>query len=40
MKALIAALIAGTILYFVDSEYNDGRYTQVVKQAATSLVAR
>ena len=40
MKAFIAALIAGAILYAVDTEYNDGRYSQVVKQAATSLVAR
>ena len=40
MKAFIAALIAGAILYTVDIEYNDGRYTQVVKQAATSLIVR
>jgi hypothetical protein len=38
MKAFIAALIAGAILYAVDSEYNDGRYTKVVKQAVTSLL--
>jgi hypothetical protein len=38
MKGFIAALIAGAILYVVDFEYNDGRYTRVVKQAATSLV--
>jgi hypothetical protein len=40
MKAFIAALIAGTILYAVDSGYNDGRYSDVIKQAATSLVGR
>jgi hypothetical protein len=36
MKGLIAALIAGAILYAVDSEYNDGRYSGVIKQAAIS----
>jgi hypothetical protein len=40
MKVLIAALIAGAIRYAVDSEYNDGRYSGVIKQAATSLVGR
>jgi hypothetical protein len=40
MKAFIAALIAGAVLYFVDSQYNDGRYSAVVKQAITSMVAR
>ena len=40
MKGFIAALIAGAILCVVDFEYNDGRYTRVVKQAATSLVGR
>ena len=40
MKAFIAALIAVAILHAVDSEYNDGRYTRVVKQAATSLIGR
>jgi hypothetical protein len=40
MKGLIAALIAGAILYAVDSEYNDGRYSGVIKQAAISLVGR
>jgi len=38
MKALTAALIALAILYVVDSEYNDGRYTQVLQQAVTSLL--
>jgi hypothetical protein len=30
MKAIAATLIAAAILYAVDSEYNDARYTQVV----------
>ena len=38
MKGLIAALVAGAILYVVDSQYNDGRYTQVLLQAVTSLL--
>ena len=32
------ALIAVAILYVVDSHYNDGRYTQVLQQAVTSLL--
>ena len=41
MKVLAAALIAvGGVLYAVDSEYNDGRYTKVIRQAATSLLPR
>ena len=40
MKGFIAALIAGAILYAVDIEYNDGHYSRVVKQAATSLLGR
>ena len=40
MKGFIAALIAGAILYAVDTEYNDGRYGGVVKQAAISLFGR
>ncbi|WP_024518890.1 hypothetical protein [Bradyrhizobium sp. Tv2a-2] len=38
VKGLIAALVAGAILYVVDSQYNDGRYTQVLHQAVTSLL--
>jgi hypothetical protein len=38
MKAFTAVLIAIAILYVVDSEYNDGRYTGVMKQAVSSLV--
>jgi hypothetical protein len=38
MKALVVALIAVAVLYAVDSQYNDGRYTQVLQQAVTSLL--
>jgi rhamnogalacturonyl hydrolase YesR len=38
MKAFCAALIAAAILYVVDLRYNDGRYTQVLQQAVTSLL--
>jgi hypothetical protein len=38
MKGFIAALIAVVILYAVDTEYNEGRYSSVMKQAAISLV--
>ena len=38
MKAFVAAVIAVGILYLVDTEYNEGRYTAVIKQAITSVV--
>ena len=38
MKAFAATFVAVGILYVVDSEYNDGRYTQVIKHAVTSLL--
>jgi hypothetical protein len=40
MKAFAAALIAMAILYVVDFEYNDGRFTGTIEQAVTSLVSR
>jgi hypothetical protein len=40
MKAFIAALIAGAVLYGVDYQFNDGRYTDVIKQAVSSLIGR
>jgi hypothetical protein len=40
MKAIAAALIAAAILYVVDSYYNDGRYTQILAQAMTSVISR
>jgi hypothetical protein len=38
MKAFVAALIAAGILYFVDSEYNDGRYTALLQRAITTVI--
>jgi hypothetical protein len=38
MKAFTAAMIAIAILYVVDSEYNDSRYTGAIKQAVSNLV--
>ena len=40
MKAFVAALVAVGILYAVDREYNDGRYSSVVQQAITAMVPR
>jgi hypothetical protein len=38
MKAVAAALIAFGILYILDSEYNEGRYTSVLQRAVASVV--
>ena len=38
MKVFAAALIAVGILYLVDSEYNEGRYTAVLERAITSVL--
>jgi hypothetical protein len=40
MKAFVAALVAAGILYAVDREYNDGRYSSVVRQAIAAMVPR
>ncbi len=40
MKAVAAALITAAILYAIDSEYNDARYTQVVANAVGSIIPR
>ncbi len=40
MKAFVAALVSVGILYGVDYEYNDGRYSSVIRQAVTSLLPR
>ena len=40
MKAIAAALVAALVFYAVDTEYNDGRYIQVVAQAAKSTIWR
>jgi hypothetical protein len=37
MKAFVAALIAAGLLYLVDKDYNDGRYTHVLQRALTSV---
>jgi hypothetical protein len=39
-RGAIAALVAVGVLYVADREYNDGRYTAVIRQAATSLLTR
>ncbi len=38
MKVFLAALVAVAVLYVVDADYNDGRYTQIIRQAATNLL--
>jgi hypothetical protein len=40
MKAFAAAIIAAVILYAIDSEYNDARYTRVVAQTVSSVIPR
>jgi rhamnogalacturonyl hydrolase YesR len=40
MKVIVAALIAIGILYAVDREYNDGRYSSVIQQAIAAMVPR
>jgi hypothetical protein len=40
MKAIVAAVVAALLLYVVDTEYNEGRYSQVVRHAAESLIGR
>jgi hypothetical protein len=40
MKAFTAALIAIGVLYVVDYQYNDGRYTTVIQEAITAVVRR
>ncbi len=40
MKALSAALIAVSVLYVIDNQYNNGRYTAIIEQAVGSLVRR
>jgi hypothetical protein len=40
MKGFIAACIAVGILWGVDVEVNDGRYSAVVKQVITSILPR
>jgi hypothetical protein len=40
MKAFAAVLVAVAVLYAIDSEYNDGRYTQVVAAAVSRVISR
>jgi hypothetical protein len=40
MKAVAAALIAIVVLYTMDSEYNRGRYAQVLSQAVNGVISR
>ena len=37
MKAFVATLIAVGVLYAVDKVYNDGRYTDVIQRAISSV---
>ena len=40
MKGFIAACIAVGVLWVVDVEFNSGRYGDVVKKAARSILPR
>jgi hypothetical protein len=40
MRGILAVLIAAAILWAVDIELNDGRYIEVIKKAAMSVVPR
>jgi hypothetical protein len=40
MKQILATCIAIAILWVLDVEFNDGRYSAVVKQAFNSMIAR
>jgi hypothetical protein len=40
MKTFVAACIAAAIVWGVDVEFNNGRYTEVVKTAIRSALAR
>ena len=40
MKAFAAVLVAVAVLYVVDYEYNNARYTQVVASAVSRVIPR
>ena len=40
MKAFAAVLVAVVVLYAIDAEYNDARYTQVVARAVSAAIPR
>ena len=37
MKTFVAALVAVGILYAVDYQYNDGRYSSVIQRAIAAI---
>jgi hypothetical protein len=40
MKAFFATLVTIGVLWFVDIEFNNGRYSAVVQRAFTSVLSR
>ena len=40
MKAFLAACVAVGILWGIDTEFNNGRYTDVVKRVVKSALSR
>jgi hypothetical protein len=40
MKQILAACVAIAALWVVDVEFNNGRYSQVVRQAIKYVIAR
>jgi len=40
MKQILATCIAIAVLWVVDAQFNEGRYSAVVKQAFRSMIAR
>jgi hypothetical protein len=40
MKAIFAACVAAGILWAIDIEFNDSRYTEVAKRAVKSVLSR
>jgi hypothetical protein len=40
MKQFLAACVAIAVLWAIDVEFNDGRYSAIVKRALNSIVAR
>ena len=40
MKAFAAIFVAAIILYAIDGEYNEARYTQLVASAVSSVISR
>ena len=40
MKQFLAACVAIAVLWAIDVEFNDGRYSAIVKRAFESIVSR